>query len=149
MELKDSTGRLERDAGTRRRSARTGLSPFFIGRDHMILEALELRRRRRRHRLRQCGAEIVRRSLSRLLRGRLVKQRGCRRWSIRCGRRSRLHTFPAVIKEAMKMIGYPAGPCRKPVGAMPRRDARKILAAVLQKLRDENYLPEGAASVRA
>ena len=60
-----------------------------------------------------------------------------------------LHTFPAVIKEAMSMIGYPAGPCRKPVGTMPD-EARQTLAAVLQKLRDENYLPpETAASVRA
>jgi 4-hydroxy-tetrahydrodipicolinate synthase len=60
-----------------------------------------------------------------------------------------LHTFPAVIKEAMSMIGYPAGPCRKPVGTMPT-EARQTLARVLQTLREENYLPpENAASVKA
>ena len=76
---------------------------------------------------------------------------------MRCLRRSRnplrqtfaLHTFRAVVKEAMSMIGYPAGLCRKPVGTMPA-EARETLAVVLQKLRDEGYLPpEAAASVRA
>ena len=60
-----------------------------------------------------------------------------------------LHTFPAVIKEAMSMIGYPAGPVPQARGTMPH-EARQNLAAVLQKLRDENCLPpETAASVRA
>ena len=45
-----------------------------------------------------------------------------------------LHTFPAVIKEAMNMIGYPAGPCRKPVGAMPP-ETKKILAGAPETAR--------------
>ena len=59
-----------------------------------------------------------------------------------------LHTFPAVIKEAMQMIGLPAGPCRKPVGPMPP-DARAELAKVLETLSGENYLPRTSAVMKA
>jgi len=59
-----------------------------------------------------------------------------------------LHTFPAVIKEAMCMLGYPAGACRRPVGAMPA-EAKEKLAAVLASLRKEGYVPELVESVRA
>ncbi|MBZ5622471.1 MAG: dihydrodipicolinate synthase family protein [Acidobacteriia bacterium] len=45
---------------------------------------------------------------------------------------SGLHTFPSVIKEAMKMLGLPAGVCRRPVGTMPP-NARQKLAAVLSR----------------
>ena len=41
-----------------------------------------------------------------------------------------LHTFPSVIKEAMKMLGLPAGVCRRPVGPMPA-DAREKLSTFL------------------
>jgi 4-hydroxy-tetrahydrodipicolinate synthase len=51
-----------------------------------------------------------------------------------------LHTFPSVVKAAMEMMGLPAGPCRKPVGPMPE-SARAQLAAVLEKLGQENFLP--------
>lgn len=54
-----------------------------------------------------------------------------------------LATFPSVVKEAMRMAGMPVGPCRRPVGPMPE-EARGGLAAVLQKLREEHYLPETA-----
>jgi 4-hydroxy-tetrahydrodipicolinate synthase len=56
-----------------------------------------------------------------------------------------LHTFPSVIKEAMNMIGIPAGACRKPVGPMPP-DARQKLSTVLEKLRQAAYLPEPASA---
>ena len=51
-----------------------------------------------------------------------------------------LGTFPAAIKEAMRMVGLPAGPCRKPVRPLAA-EAREKLAAVLDRLREENYLP--------
>lgn len=54
-----------------------------------------------------------------------------------------LATFPSVVKEAMNMAGLPVGRCRKPVGPMPE-EARGKLAAVLEKLREEHYLPEAA-----
>jgi 4-hydroxy-tetrahydrodipicolinate synthase len=59
-----------------------------------------------------------------------------------------LHTFPAVIKEALQMIGLPAGSCRKPVGPMPP-DARRKLAEVLDRLSEARYLPEIAVRARA
>jgi 4-hydroxy-tetrahydrodipicolinate synthase len=43
------------------------------------------------------------------------------------------HTFPAVIKEALTMVGVPMGPCRKPVGPMPA-EARARVAAVVDRL---------------
>jgi 4-hydroxy-tetrahydrodipicolinate synthase len=52
-----------------------------------------------------------------------------------------LHTFPSVIKVAMELAGLPAGPCRKPVGPMPPQ-ARADLSRVIDRLREENYLPE-------
>jgi 4-hydroxy-tetrahydrodipicolinate synthase len=43
-----------------------------------------------------------------------------------------LGTFPVVVKEAMRMIGKPAGPARGPVGAMSDA-ARAELRAVLEE----------------
>jgi 4-hydroxy-tetrahydrodipicolinate synthase len=57
-----------------------------------------------------------------------------------------LQTFPAAIKEAMRMIGLAAGPCRKPVRPLAA-EARGKLAAVLDRLRDENYLPAAHSAV--
>jgi 4-hydroxy-tetrahydrodipicolinate synthase len=58
-----------------------------------------------------------------------------------------LHTFPAVVKEAMAMAGMPAGPCRRPVGPMPQ-EARLKLGAVLDRLAEAGYVsravPAGA-----
>lgn len=52
-----------------------------------------------------------------------------------------LHTFPSVMKEAMSLIGLPAGLCRRPVKAMPPQ-ARDQLLPILQRLREERYLPD-------
>lgn len=52
-----------------------------------------------------------------------------------------LHTFPSVMKEAMNLIGLPAGSCRRPVKPMPAQ-ARGKLASILEQLREERYLPE-------
>ena len=51
-----------------------------------------------------------------------------------------IHTFPSVTKEAMRMAGLPAGPCRKPVSAVPE-PARARLAQMVAALRAANYLP--------
>jgi len=59
-----------------------------------------------------------------------------------------LHTFPAVIKEALAIIGLPVGPCRKPVGALPA-GARRKLATIVEHLKAEGVLPELAARSRA
>jgi len=44
-----------------------------------------------------------------------------------------LATFPIVVKEALNMMGIPAGPCRGPVGEM-NEEAKKKLRKVLQRL---------------
>jgi 4-hydroxy-tetrahydrodipicolinate synthase len=51
------------------------------------------------------------------------------------------HTFPSMLKEAMRMAGRPVGACRKPIGAVPP-EARQRLAAGLDELRREGYLDE-------
>lgn len=52
-----------------------------------------------------------------------------------------LHTFPAVIKEAMRMAGMPVGPCRRPIHSIPEA-VRQRAAAIIERLRTQNYLPE-------
>jgi 4-hydroxy-tetrahydrodipicolinate synthase len=145
--LKDSSGRLDLlpelvviGAGR----------PFsvFIGRDHMILPALKM----------GCAgavtacANVAPRLFADLYRafrdGRLDEAARLQALVDPLRQAFSLHTFPAVIKEAMGMIGYPAGPCRKPVGPMPP-EARQKLAAVLDRLRADGYLPEAATTVRA
>uniref|UniRef100_Q01QH8 Dihydrodipicolinate synthetase n=1 Tax=Solibacter usitatus (strain Ellin6076) TaxID=234267 RepID=Q01QH8_SOLUE len=59
-----------------------------------------------------------------------------------------LHTFPAVVKEALAMAGFPMGPCRKPVGKLPD-EARRKLAVMMDHLRNEGVLPEIAGRVSA
>jgi 4-hydroxy-tetrahydrodipicolinate synthase len=59
-----------------------------------------------------------------------------------------LHTFPGVVKEAMRMAGLPAGPCRKPVGFMPP-EAREKVAAALARLAEEGLLPMEARAATA
>jgi 4-hydroxy-tetrahydrodipicolinate synthase len=44
-----------------------------------------------------------------------------------------LHTFPAAVKEALRMIGMPAGACRRPVGPMPP-EALEELGRVLERI---------------
>lgn len=55
-----------------------------------------------------------------------------------------LHTFPSVIKEAVRI----AGPCRKPVGAVPP-EVRSRLSQVLSVLQDEGYFSRATDSVTA
>jgi len=55
------------------------------------------------------------------------------------GESQSLHTFPGPAKTAMAMIGQPAGPCRKPILPMPET-ARRQLASVLDRLREEGYI---------
>jgi 4-hydroxy-tetrahydrodipicolinate synthase len=57
-----------------------------------------------------------------------------------------LHTFPSMMKEALNIVGLPAGPCRKPVGPVPL-EAREKLVRVLARLGRENFLV-GSSSVR-
>jgi 4-hydroxy-tetrahydrodipicolinate synthase len=120
--LKDSGGKLDQVPAY---VAAGDGKPFsvFMGRDHMILQGLEL----------GCAgavtacANVVPRLFVDLYRADPLRQS------------FGLHTFPSVVKTAMEMSGLPAGPCRKPVGAMPEA-AREKLAAVLATLEQAGYL---------
>jgi dihydrodipicolinate synthase/N-acetylneuraminate lyase len=50
-----------------------------------------------------------------------------------------LHTFPGAVKEAMRLAGFDAGNCRKPIGPMPDA-ARQKLSGVIEHLRSEGCL---------
>ncbi|MBI1791970.1 MAG: dihydrodipicolinate synthase family protein [Acidobacteria bacterium] len=55
-----------------------------------------------------------------------------------------LHTYPSMVKEAMRRSGFPSGACRRPVGLAPAPAAER-LERVLQALRAANWLPEPAS----
>jgi len=59
-----------------------------------------------------------------------------------------LHTFPGVIKEAMRMAGLSAGVCRRPIRPMPE-EARRRVAAMVERLRALHYLPGTESSAAA
>jgi 4-hydroxy-tetrahydrodipicolinate synthase len=54
-----------------------------------------------------------------------------------------LHTFPSVIKEAMRLAGRPVGLCRRPIGPVPTPASERIEAAVAA-LKEEGYIDEPA-----
>jgi 4-hydroxy-tetrahydrodipicolinate synthase len=51
------------------------------------------------------------------------------------------HTFPSMLKEALRLVGRPAGACRKPIGEVPP-EARDRLIAGIQILREQGYIDE-------
>jgi 4-hydroxy-tetrahydrodipicolinate synthase len=61
---------------------------------------------------------------------------------------SAIHTSVAVTKEALGMLGMPAGRCRKPVGGVPAETRRQI-AAALDQLRAAGALPGITQNARA
>jgi 4-hydroxy-tetrahydrodipicolinate synthase len=141
--LKDSSGKVENIPEL----AAIGRDrPFavFIGRDHLMLDALE---RGAAGAVTAC-ANVAPKAFVELWR---AFRDGKRKEAARLQELVKplreafaLHTFPSVVKAAMEMIGLPAGPCRRPVGPMPA-EAREKLAAVLAALRQAKYLPEPAA----
>jgi len=145
--LKDSSGNLERISEL---ADLVRERPFalFIGRDHLILPALE---RGCTGAMTAC-ANVAPRLFVDLYRAFRAGDRAeaARLQALADPLRQafNLSTFPSVIKEALRLIGLPAGPCRRPVGPMAA-DARQKLAEVLDRLREAHYLPEAAAGVRA
>jgi 4-hydroxy-tetrahydrodipicolinate synthase len=141
--LKDSTGKLDQIPEL---SAIGRERPFsvFIGRDHLVLDALE---RGAAGAVTAC-ANVAPRAFVDLYR---AFREGRREEAARLQELVKplrdaftLHTFPSVMKAAMEMIGLPAGPCRRPVGRMPA-EAREKLASVLDALREAKYVPGIAA----
>ena len=133
--LKDSGGKLDLIPEWRR----AGLH-VFIGRDHMILDGLRM------------GAVGAVAACANLIPRALVDlydayQAGNLDEAVRLQalveplrKAFSLGTFPAVIKEAMNLVGMNVGRARRPVGPMTD-EARKKLGAVLDKLREARYLP--------
>jgi 4-hydroxy-tetrahydrodipicolinate synthase len=125
--LKDSSGNLD---------AIPGYAPLtvFIGRDHLILEGLT----------RGCAgavaacANVAPRAFVELyeaFRAGNLEKAARLQASIEPLRRAfALGTFPAVVKEAMNLLGLPGGRCRRPVGPL-NEAAREELRRVLEPLR--------------
>jgi len=137
--LKDSTGKLDQ---IRELAAIGRDRPFsvFVGRDHLILEALE---RGATGAVTAC-ANVAPRAFVDLYRafreGRSDDAARLQELVKPLREAFTLHTFPSVMKAAMEMIGLPAGPCRRPVGPMPH-EGRAKLASVLEALHLAGYAP--------
>jgi 4-hydroxy-tetrahydrodipicolinate synthase len=136
--LKDSGGKLDQVPAY---VAAGDGKPFsvFMGRDHMILQGLEL----------GCAgavtacANVAPRLFVDLYRafreGNREEAERLQALADPLRQSFGLHTFPSVVKTAMEMVGLPAGPCRRPVGPMPQA-AREKLAPVLATLAQAGYL---------
>ena len=136
--LKDSSGNLDLIP----KWNREGLA-VFIGRDHLILEAL---RRGATGAVTAC-ANVVPRAFVDLYdayrSGNVGEAERLQALVEPLRRAFSLATFPSVVKEAMNMTDIPAGRCRRPVGPVPE-EARAKLTAILATLREQNYLPQTA-----
>jgi 4-hydroxy-tetrahydrodipicolinate synthase len=137
--LKDSTGNLDQIPEL---AAIGGDRPFsiFIGRDHLILDALDLGAAGA---VTAC-ANVAPRAFVDLYR---AYRDGRREEALRLQELVKplreafaWHTFPSVVKAATEMIGLPTGPCRRPVGPMPA-EARARLTSVLEALHVAGYVP--------
>jgi len=139
--LKDSSGKLDQLPELVAIGGDQAFS-VFIGRDHMILPALE----------KGCAGAVTACAnvapklfvdlLRAFRRGNLAEAARLQALADPLRQAFSLHTFPSVMKEAMALCGVPAGPCRRPVGPMPE-DARAKLLSVLDTLRYEQLLLQG------
>jgi 4-hydroxy-tetrahydrodipicolinate synthase len=138
--LKDSSGNLQLIPEW----TAAGLS-VFIGRDHLILDALKLGAVGAVTACANVAAKAFV-DLYNAFRGGDLEQAARLQALVEPLRRAfNLATFPSVVKEAMNMAGMPVGRCRRPVGPMPL-EARAKLGEVLETLRQQHYLPEGVLS---
>jgi 4-hydroxy-tetrahydrodipicolinate synthase len=136
--LKDSTGRLDQLPEL------TSIGAVFIGRDHMILPALQAGCAGAVTACANVAPKLFADLYQAFLEGRM-EEAGRLQALIDLLRQSfNLHTFPSVVKEAMAIAGMPAGLCRRPVGSMPS-DARAKLALVMRQLEGAGYVRRAAA----
>ena len=136
--LKDSGGRLTQSVAYRDCAPGREMA-VFIGPEAILLDAWNL----------GCSgavtacANIAPRLFVDLYRafreGRMEEARRMQVLAADLGEALGLHTFPGMIKEAMRMIAMPLGACRKPIGPAPE-SARQQLAAVIDRLRQAGYL---------
>jgi 4-hydroxy-tetrahydrodipicolinate synthase len=136
--LKDSSGMLEQTVAYRTCAPGREMA-VFVGPEGILLDAWQ----------RGCAgsvtacANIAPRLFVDLYRafadGRIDEARRLQALAAELGEAVGLHTFPGVLKEAMRMAGFAAGNCRKPVAAMPEA-ARRKLSAVVEHLKGEGCL---------
>jgi 4-hydroxy-tetrahydrodipicolinate synthase len=136
--VKDSSGRLDQALAYKNAAPGRDLA-VFVGFDNLVLSALE----------QGCAGTVnacanvapkLYVDLYRAFReGR--REEAARLQSLACelGDTVGLHTFPSMMKEALNLVGLPAGPCRRPVGPVPP-EARDKLVRVLTRLGEENLL---------
>ncbi len=141
--MKDSSGQLERAAASRKCAPGREFA-VFVGPESLIRQALE----------QGCAGSVT--GCGNIAPGLLVAlYKACRDGQHESAARlqtlatqlekiNELHTFPGVIKEAMKMAGLPAGICRRPVGPMPA-EAREKLATFLSTAGLANHLKAGSS----
>jgi 4-hydroxy-tetrahydrodipicolinate synthase len=143
--LKDSSGDLEK---VRRfvAIARDVGRPFdiFMGRDHMILPALQLGCVGA---VAACGnviPELLVRLYEAFRRGdmELAEQSQERVKPLRSA--FSMGTFPAVIKEAMQIAGLPGGACRRPVGPLSEQERQALRRIVTESLANRAKFQESA-----
>ena len=144
--IKDSSGRLEQ-AIAYKQAAPDRQMLVFTGGDHLLLRALDA----------GCvgtvtaSANLAPRLFVDLYKawksGNRTEAERLQGLSSELGSVIMAHTFPAVIKEALAMIGVPMGSCRKPIAPMPS-EARRRVAAVVDQLHAAGVLP-AVRTVRA
>jgi 4-hydroxy-tetrahydrodipicolinate synthase len=136
--LKDSSGNLEQTVAYRT-CAQGREMAVFVGPEGILLETWQ----------RGCAgsvtacANIAPNLFVNLYRafcnGNLDEARRLQALAAELGQAVGLHTFPGVIKEGMRLAGFPVGDCRKPIGTMPEA-ARQRLVEVIEHLKAEGCL---------
>jgi len=143
--IKDSGGNLEQAVAYRTCAPGRELA-VFLGPDHLILPALQ----------RGCAGaltgciNVAPRLFADLYRaftdGRIAEAERLQGLATELGAAHAWHTFPSVMKEAMRIAGLPAGICRRPVGPVPP-SARQKIETLVAKLHKEGYLSKTPKSV--
>lgn len=143
--VKDSSGKLEQAIAYRNAVPEERPFAVFVGPEHLLLPALA----------HGCAgaisgcANIAPRLLVELYRafekGRLDDAARLQTLASDLGATVGLHTFPAVIKEAMHLAGMPAGSCRQPVGPVPA-EVRRTIAEVLARIEAAGLLSQEKSS---
>ena len=136
--LKDSSGNLEQTVAYRTCAPGRELT-VFVGSEGILLDGWQ----RGCHGAVTACANIAPRLFVDLYRawreGRLEEASRLQVLAAELGEAGGLHTFPSVLKEAMRLAGFPAGNCRRPIGPMPEPALRQ-LAAVVDHLKTEGCL---------
>ncbi len=130
--LKDSSGDLQRIREFVAIGGVTG-RPFyvFMGRDHMILPALQAGCAGAVSACANVIPEIMVQLYEAHEKGDLSRAEQLQERITPLRTAFSMGTFPVVIKEAMKIAGLPAGDCRRPVGSLSEQEREQLRLLVL------------------